>query len=637
MKLLLLACVFILKSMLVTPTSRFRQTTPVKPSHPVVEYSFSCGPNGKTNVNTSSPVLGDLSGIESAHCNPLDNGISSNYLLQSSLTVATMRQSFLQSNATGLAVELWIKPRISKHLSHSFQPIVAVASDYYQANDIFECHLTAFAIGLRGDLVEIRYVDNDPYKSCRILLVRQRPLSNDELSQIILTLHDGQTNVYINGTPTIEGAPNSFMANLTMWNGDSTLRLLSNHQPSPAEAYSGVLYQICIYDQGYAVEQIQLAYQQRLQVFEDDFVNREPLRLLASAKSSTVIQGQSSLIQIGGFNQSMPEYDVWIEVLVLPQHGILLSEEGPIRESGTKLPFQGSVSELSFFYRPWSEDFFTSPGTSSNGQDLNLSPDVVEFRLLAVGINDGALMGWSDPVQKDIHVQHVNRPPVLEINKTARVPTKQPFDAGGYPIAYLDGVQLKDPDKNVDRVRIDVWTQNGSLVLTEYADFADFAPRKNRSYPDWQCHGNPGGSQNMTFLAEPDSATNILSSLKYEGFFWNQEDAIVIRIYDGSGNACLDEDEHSQGTIHDGCYEIIAQVKVPPISMTEEEFQLKDISFVQVSFWLLVLIPILAFLYVVQWSRSFINSCRKGSGVGVDGSVGDEISIDEIDGDTEHS
>jgi len=557
-------------------------------------------------------------------------------MLESSSSITTMRRAFLQSNATGLALELWIKPTIQKDSSPSFQPIVIIASDQHQVDDIFECQLTALAIGLRGDLLEIRYVDNDPYQSCRILLVRDRPLNNDETTQIVVTLHESQTSVYINGDPIITSAPNSFMTNLTMWNADSTMRLFANRQSMPTDIYSGALYQVSIYDQVDAAERIQLAYQERLLGFKDALANYGPLRLVASPKSATVVQGQSSTIHVGGFNQSMPEYEVWIEILVLPQHGTLLSEKGPIRDSGISLPLQSSSLEMSFFYRPRSDDFFTSPDTSFSGKELDLSPDVVEFRLLAVGNDGDDVLGWSEPVAKNIHVQHVNRPPTLEIAKTAYVPPEQSFGAWGYPIAYLEGVQLEDPDRNVDRVRVDVWANNGSLAFSDYATLADFTPRKNRGNSNWQCHGDPSGSRNMTFLAEPDSVSQILSSLRYEGFFWDQEDAILIRMYDGSGGACLDEDEHSRGTIHDGCYEIIAKVKVPPISMTEKEFKLKNISFVQISFWLMVFVPILAVLYVVQRLRSCVNSCRKGGGVGVDGSIGEDVtSVEEFEGAAE--
>lgn len=421
------------------------------------------------------------------------------------------------------------------------------------------------------------------------------------------------------------------MTNLTRWDADSTLLLLSTRQSLPTDIYSGVLYQVAIYDQVDTAERIQLAYQERLQGFEDGLLNREPLRLEASAQFATVVQGESSTIHVGGSNHSMPEYEVQIEILGLPQHGTLLSENGPIRDSGTRLPLQGSSSELSIFYRPWSDKFFTSPDTTFSGKELDLSPDALEFRLVAIGNSSGDLLGWSEPVQKNIHVQHVNRPPTLEIAKTALVPPEQSSSAWGYPIAHLESAQLKDPDKNVDRVRVDIWASNGSLAFPDYATLADFSPRNNRGHPNWRCHGDPSGSQNMTFLAEPDSVTQILSSLTYEGFSWDQEDVIVIRIYDGSGGACLDEDEHSQRTIHEACYEIIAEVNVPPISITEREFNLKDISLVEVSFWIMIFVPILALLYVVHRLRSCINSCRKGGGVRVDGSTsGDETSVEEM-------
>ncbi|CAJ1957020.1 unnamed protein product [Cylindrotheca closterium] len=625
MKLLLLITVCSSNVRLLSATSR---------GMPVIEYSFPCGANGKADIKSSNLTLGNLQGIEMAHCNPLDNGISSKTMLEST-SIAPMRRAFLQSNATGLALELWIKPKIQKPPTPSFRPIVTIASDQHQVDDIFECHLTDLAIGLRGDLLEFRYVDNDPYQSCRILLVRDRPLYNDETTQIVMTLHESKTSVYVNGEPIITGAPNSFMTNLTMWNKDSTIRLLANRESMPTDIYSGALYQVSIYDKVDAAARIQLAYQEKLQGFADGLVNRGPLRLVASAASATVLQGQSSTVQLGGFNQSMPEYEVWIEILVLPQHGILLGEKGLIRDPGIRLPLQTSSLEMSFFYRPRSDNFFTSPSTSFSGKELDSSPDVVEFRLVATGNNDGAVLGWSEPVQKNIDVQHVNRPPTLEIATTALVPPEQSSSAWGYPTAYLDGAQLEDPDENVDRVRVDLWAKNGSLSFPDYSTLADFSPRKSRGHPIWQCHGDPSGSRNMTFLAEPDSVTQILSSLRYEGFFWDQQDVIVVRIYDGSGGDCLDEDEHTRGTIHDGCYEIIAKVQVPPIFMRKNEFKLKDISFVQISFWLMLFVPILAVLFVLQRLLSCINLCRKGGGVGVEGGIGGDESPEYYEWDTE--
>lgn len=190
MKVLLFVAVWGANIKLLTAQSRRLGMIPIQPTRPLIEYSFACGPNGKADVGESNSTLGNLYGIESAHCNPLDDGISSQNMLESSSSIATMRQAFLQSNATGLAVELWIKPTIHMEPNPTFQPIVTISTDQFQVDDIFECQLTALAIGLRGDLLEIRYVDNDPYQSCRILLVRNRPLNDDETLQIVLTLHE---------------------------------------------------------------------------------------------------------------------------------------------------------------------------------------------------------------------------------------------------------------------------------------------------------------------------------------------------------------------------------------------------------------------------------------------------------------
>jgi len=609
--------------------------------HPVVDYRFACGANGKARISTSHSMLGDLRGLDSVHCNPLDNGITSGAMLESNLTIKTMRQAFLRSNATGLATEIWIKPGATiESRFASFSPIMTIATDQYRDDDdFFECQNMALTIGLRGNLLEIRYVDNDPYESCRVLLVRQRPLNNGEMSQIVLTLNQRQTSVYINGELIIDGARNNFKTNLAMWNPYSTLQLLSNHQSTQGHVYSGVLYQVSIYDQVGTFEQVQQSYKERLQEWKDGIVNREPLHLVASAEVVTVIQGQSSSFSVGGFNQSMPEYEMWVEILDLPSHGTMLSEKGPIRDTGTRILLQGSSNQVSLFYRPLSNEFFTSPKTTFGGKELNVVPDSVKFRLVATGVNDGKILGWSEAVQKDINIQHVNRPPTLEVPRTAVIPEDQSSSFGGYPIAYIQDALLEDPDMNVDRVRVDIWATNGTLALLDYAALADFAPRRHRNDPSWQCHGDPNGSRNMTFLAEPDSVTQLLSSLQYEGFFWDQGDIIVIRIYDGSGGACLDEDEHSRGTIFDGCYEIVAEIKVPPISKVEKDFKLSDVSFLEISFWLLLLVPLMACGCLFQCLFKCLRSCRKGSGVEVDGtcsdSIVDEISVEDDEADTE--
>jgi hypothetical protein len=175
------------------------------------------------------------------------------------------------------------------------------------------------------------------------------------------------------------------------------------------------------------------------------------------------------------------------------------------------------------------------------------------------------------------------------------------------PIAVIEGVHLDDPDRNIDRVRVDIWTLNGTLAIQNYLDLADFGARTIPSRPTWQCHGNPKGSSNMTFLAEPNSVSLILSSLQYEGHHWNQEDSIVIRIYDGSGGPCLEEEEHKYNSIHDACFEIVATMTVPAIAQSPEIFEVtNEISDV----WLLILVLLMASVFVMQCLQKSVTKFR---------------------------
>lgn len=134
----------------------------------------------------------------------------------------------------------------------------------------------------------------------------------------------------------------------------------------------------------------------------------------------------------------------------------------------------------------------------------------------------------------------------------------------------------------------------------------------------------------MTFLAEPDSVSLLLSNVQYEGFHWNQEDTIVIRIYDGSGGPCLEEDEHKYNSIHNGCYEIVAAMSIPAIAQTPKDFSIQDVSMLQLSFWLLCLIPLMALCCVIQcFCKCRKRFCRRGRGGGIE--LGNPSTEEEMD------
>ena len=114
----------------------------------------------------------------------------------------------------------------------------------------------------------------------------------------------------------------------------------------------------------------------------------------------------------------------------------------------------------------------------------------------------------------------------------------------------------------------------------------------------------------MTFVAEPDDVSAILSNVKYTGFYWDQEDSIVIRIFDGSGGGCLKEEEHKYHSIHLGCYKTDATISVPAISQPPDRFDFRNISFAQVLFYIVLATVLLACSRVCLCIRGLYNRIR---------------------------
>jgi hypothetical protein len=408
-------------------------------------------------------------------------------------------------------------------------------------------------------------------------------------------------NVYLNGEAIIEESHTHFMTNLTTWDSNSTLQLLSNKFTE--HSFIGTLNQVSIYDEALDKDQIALAYSEELLGRQQAITERKPLYLVASTEPVDVIQGYLSLLTIGGMNRSTLEYSVQVEITALPKFGDILSDKGPVADPGERITINGGSEKASLFYQSWSDSYFNSPGSSYSGKDLHLSPEAFEYRLVAVN-TDGVLLGWSDSVTQKINVRHVNQPPTLVVSQQATF-FNQSGLAEDSPLAFIENVELKDPDQNIDRVRVDIWTFNGTLEIQSHAELADFDSCRTRS--SWQCQGKGSvmgnAVGNITFLAEPDDVSFLLSSLIYIGLEWDQEDIIVIRIYDGSGGGCLKENEHKYDSIHDGCYKIFSTISVPAMSQKHIKFDSKDVELPWTFLVCLFIVIFFAFCQIAQPSQ----------------------------------
>jgi hypothetical protein len=286
-------------------------------------------------------------------------------------------------------------------------------------------------------------------------------------------------------------------------------------------------------------------------------------------------------------------------------------EKGQFR---TKLAYRNNVNG--------GEDYFSVPTHSYDGTILpfvDLPSESFSYRLVAVRKDidnpnqtkqhESDLLGWSDSVRQDLTIIHQNHPPTLQgLPEQVIQPDLQPSEAGSRPYATLgnNAVLLDETDYDIDRVRVEMWAYNGTLTIDleddarkamtlEITDCFNPSPPPlpsirgtnsstsslSQSSPSspfaWICNGK--NDRNMTFLATPTDVSKILSNVQYKALHWNQGDSIVINIFDGSGSPCLSDDEHRSlldldnyynqyrpTTIRDGCFQSVAEIRVPAIS-----------------------------------------------------------------------
>ena len=122
------------------------------------------------------------------------------------------------------------------------------------------------------------------------------------------------------------------------------------------------------------------------------------------------------------------------------------------------------------------------------------------------------------------------------------------------------GLQLSDPDLGLDLVRVRVTTRAGGFLWlkTEATSRLDFSSNRlcRAHAPHWQCQGNGFSDRVMDFVADPESAAEALSELRFRTSFpLAGQDAINVTVFDGVGAeaGCLRESLHGErGTLYRG-------------------------------------------------------------------------------------
>ena len=552
---------------------------------PISVLDLACNSQEDVSSPIFDKLLGPLLSPEPNlfECDEIAKGLQATSpsfsLLESNSSMASLIQHFQETSATGLSLELWIQPsdRTNSQDSRSLPILTIGSAQEFSTPDFVGCNGYEVLVAQRGDLLEVSYADNDAALSCRVLVVRSKPLVSGELVQILLIWSDNETSVYFDGEPIVTGARNSFDTSLSTWNPDYHLQLFSNHFSD--YVFEGTIHYVAMYDEPLDVLAIESMHQDGLDRLEE--IKNQPVDLLASlTKQIDLVQGRTgeTSFTIGGFNASTPSHVVWVEITTLPLFGNLRTLEGLVNAPGYRIPLVGSSTSISLFYEAWSKEYFNVPSSTFNGVRLDLPTEAFTYRLVAMRGDEQ--LGVSEPVTQTLRIVHVNHAPTLHAPLRVTAPEEQPSGIGARPYAFVEGLEILDVnDRDIDRIRVDIWAWNGTLTIgDEYRDLADFDSCADRTYSSWQCHGGwADAERNMTFVAEPDAVALILENLQYNAFYWDTSDEIVVRIFDGSGGPCLDEQEHQKRfstsddlfhpyyTIHEHCNHATATILVPPM------------------------------------------------------------------------
>ena len=297
-------------------------------------------------------------------------------------------------------------------------------------------------------------------------------------------------------------------------------------------------------------------------------------------KNLTLIQGMTGKTTFSIGIPSQPSNDSWktaIQILSVPTQGDLflaylgglpLTNRTILAGSGN-----GTGGYVNMQYKAFDDEYFNIPSTNSKGENIpGVHPESFTYRILAVDRKTREIFNISKSIVQHIFVLNVNDKPTLSTPKLA-TPIEGQSTVGSTRMFTIDNFRLQDIDMNVDKVRVTMWANNGSLYLNEefieLADFNDCASRyAYKEFSNWKCRGRGRSDRNMTFVAQPDDVNKLLNGMVYSPYYGDNDDYITIEIFDGQDGDCLVEAEHvtfgnNVSSVRNGCFVLRGRVYVP--------------------------------------------------------------------------
>jgi hypothetical protein len=528
------------------------------------DLPFKYGAASLSSVTGNASSIGNIytSGPTDFTCTPEkgSKAISSlrtmKYMMESNATIGAFQQKF--SEVGSFSVALWLFPGYD--FMGDARPFMTIGETQYNPCVQQQCQGFDFRLLQAGTFLYATFTDSLTY--CQQAFLQLVPLKR-ELTHLVFTFGNTSFQVYANGHPAY---PEGFLdktVDVRNWNrgGSSTLQFFSNHQNDAT--FQGDLIQVDLFNRTLSefevgalfthgvgnmadlLEEVDTGTNETDAPDDDDTNNdddesKSVFRLVAKEPEPIVLPQNSSSqwIDLVGYNKSTDILKLAVQVTKLPSHGILYGTDNTTIALDQLFSLALGAAGINVTYALNNDQYFNSPRFNAHGMDLHLSAETFEFRTVSFHPLSTDIHLVSETIVVPVHVTHINHGlPAATIPTVATLNPKDPSKA------LVSGVTVVDHplDFNIDRLRVDVWIEDGMVTLNPlYVHLADFASCLDRPiFGAWQCYGDGTYDRRMTFYAIPEDLTLILNNMVFESFYPKSRGGeIAIRIYDGVDEQC---------------------------------------------------------------------------------------------------
>jgi Concanavalin A-like lectin/glucanases superfamily len=506
-------------------------------------------------------------------------------LMETNGSLVEFQQEF--TNVGGLSIAVWVTTTFNGYT----EPILTLGQRRRDQSELdpsgftsspqqgcpgyhFRLQQTADFFLRQGHNFVVSFTDSA--LNCQTVMLNQE-LNAQQLYHFVISFGESSTDVYVNGLPVLPTTfEELFLTNTTtdvrIWPdaASSTLQLFANYVEE--NIFTGRMHQVDLFQDALTADQVATLYVRGPG-------NRLDLNLKETEPPVVVVEVDpyADEATYNPWYNDTDRSDIIAKALVIPQaYGHTLYVELPLdRPSTASVPLgieimalhhafekgNQSLAEVhevlavgenetgvTILYFPFATiSHFNSPKFNAYGTPLNGRNESIAFRTVRIGTKY-ASRTTVIPIERP-HINH--GVPTLTVPATSTLNEMDPLQS------TVRGITVEDHplDFNINHVRVDVWSNGGTISLNPlYLHLADFScPNQTQIVSEdaeteesWQCMGDGHENQRMTFVAIPDDVTLILDTLRHTTLreFAGQASELVIRIFDGVDGQCLTDVEH---------------------------------------------------------------------------------------------